>query len=69
MLRLWSVCGALTVWNRWKDLGNMYRTKWEVKAVPQLVRYQWVDGEIRATEKLVESEVNDDKKLLEFVSA
>ncbi|KAF1925900.1 uncharacterized protein M421DRAFT_423186 [Didymella exigua CBS 183.55] len=53
----------------WKDLGNVYRTKWEVKAVPQLVRYQRVDGEIRATGKLVEDEVNDDKKLGEFVNA
>ncbi|KAJ4371873.1 hypothetical protein N0V86_008427 [Didymella sp. IMI 355093] len=53
----------------WKDLGNVYRTKWEVKAVPQLVRYERVDGEIKATGKLVENEVNDDEKLAEFVSA
>lgn len=47
----------------------MYRKKWEVKAVPQLVRYSRVDGQVRETGKLVENEVNDDEKLLDFVSA
>lgn len=46
----------------------MYRTKWEVKALPQLVRYEKIDGEVRATGKLVENEVNDETKLAEFVS-
>jgi hypothetical protein len=55
--------------DRWKDLGNVYRTKWEVKAVPQLVRYERVDGEVKATGKLVENEVNDEEKLAEFVRA
>ncbi|KAF2624591.1 hypothetical protein BU25DRAFT_155932 [Macroventuria anomochaeta] len=52
----------------WKDMENVYRKKWDVKAVPQLVRYQRVDGEVKATGKLVENEVNDDGKLLAFVS-
>ncbi|KAJ4407887.1 hypothetical protein N0V91_003552 [Didymella pomorum] len=52
----------------WKDLGNVYRTKWGVKAVPQLVRYQRVEGEVRTTGQLVENEVNDDTRLLDFVT-
>ena len=58
----------LTVRVRWKDLDNVYRTKWGVKAVPQLVRYQRVEGEVRTTGQLVENEVNDDTKLLDFVT-
>lgn len=50
-------------------MDNVYRTRWAVKAVPQLVRYQEVDGEVRATGTLVENDVNDDKKLSEFISA
>ncbi|KAJ4983984.1 hypothetical protein SVAN01_10539 [Stagonosporopsis vannaccii] len=53
----------------WKDLENVYRKKWDVKAVPQLVRYQRIDGEVKATGKLVENEVNDDMKLQGFVAA
>ncbi|KZM24145.1 uncharacterized protein EKO05_0010799 [Ascochyta rabiei] len=52
----------------WKDLGNVYRTKWHVKAVPQLVRYQRVDGEVKETGRLVEAEVVDENKLLGLVS-
>lgn len=58
----------LIVRTRWKDLGNVYRTKWGVKAVPQLVRYQRVEGEVRTTGQLVENEVNDDTRLLDFVT-
>jgi hypothetical protein len=47
----------------------VYRTKWSVKAVPQLVRYQWVDGEIKATGQLVENDVLDEEKLAAFVKA
>ncbi|KAJ8115377.1 hypothetical protein OPT61_g2973 [Boeremia exigua] len=53
----------------WKDLENVYRTKWDVKALPQLVRFQRVGGEVRETGRLVENEVNDDAKLLDFVTA
>ncbi|KAF9697601.1 hypothetical protein EKO04_004274 [Ascochyta lentis] len=52
----------------WKDLENVYRTKWDVKAVPQLVRYQRVDEEVKETGRLVEAEVIDEKKLLTLVS-
>ena len=55
---------------RWKDQGNVYRTKWSVKAVPQLVRYQRVDGEIRATGQLVEDEeFAAEEKVVAFVKA
>lgn len=77
----WSkarVCAACTLKNlsvestdqmcRWKDLDNVYRKKWGVKAVPQLVKYERVDGEVRVTGQLVENEVNDDAKLATFVS-
>ena len=48
----------------------MYRTKWSVKAVPQLVRYQRVDGEIRATGQLVEDEeFAAEEKVAAFVNA
>lgn len=47
----------------------MYRKQWGVKALPQLVRYQRVGGEVKATGELVENEVNDDEKLAKFVGA
>ncbi|KAJ4331020.1 hypothetical protein N0V95_009959 [Ascochyta clinopodiicola] len=43
-------------------------TQWDVKAVPQLVRYQRVDGEVKETGRLVEAEVVDEKKFLGLVS-
>ncbi|KAH6629097.1 hypothetical protein C7974DRAFT_393833 [Boeremia exigua] len=52
----------------WKDLENVYRKKWNVKALPQLVRYQRVGGEVRKVGSLVENDVNDDAKLLDFVT-
>ena len=48
----------------------MYRTKWGVKAVPQLVRYQPVDGGIKATGQLVEDEeFAAEEKVAAFVNA
>lgn len=47
----------------------MYRKKWDVEAVPQLVRYQRIGGEVKATGTLVENEVNDDAKLQGFLAA
>lgn len=54
---------------RWRDLGNVYRKHWDVRAVPQLVRYQRVEGEVKAVGRLVEGEIIDEVKLLDFVSA
>lgn len=48
----------------------MYRTKWSVNAVPQLVRYQRVDGEVKATGRLVEDEeFAAEEKVVAFVKA
>jgi hypothetical protein len=48
----------------------VYRTKWGVKAVPQLVRYQRVDGEIKVTGRLVEDEeFAAEEKVVAFVNA
>ena len=47
----------------------MYRTKWGVNAVPQLVRYQRVGGEIKATGRLVEDADFVEEKVLAFVNA
>lgn len=52
---------------RWKDLSNVHRTKWNVNAVPTLVRYQRVGGEVRETGRLVEGELLDQKKLNELM--
>jgi hypothetical protein len=52
---------------RWKDMSNVHRTRWNVNAVPTLVRYQRVDGEVKETGRLVEGELLDQKKLKELV--
>ncbi len=52
---------------RWKDLGNVYRTKWNVNAIPALVRYQRIDGEVKETGGLSEGELLDQKKLKDLV--
>ncbi|KAF2443287.1 hypothetical protein P171DRAFT_333572, partial [Karstenula rhodostoma CBS 690.94] len=51
----------------WKDLSNVHRTKWNVNAVPTLVRYQRVGDEVKETGRLVEGELLDQKKLKELV--
>ncbi|KAF2998630.1 hypothetical protein E8E13_007430 [Curvularia kusanoi] len=53
----------------WKDQGNVYRTQWGVKAVPQLVKFQRIGGEVKVVGQLVENEVLDEEKLGAFVSA
>ena len=65
----WTGEDLLTRQSRWKDPENVYRKQWGVKALPQLVRYQRVGGEVKATGELVENEVNDDEKLAKFVGA
>jgi hypothetical protein len=46
----------------------VHRTKWNVNAVPTLVRYQRIDGEVKETGRLVEGELLDQKKLKELVA-
>lgn len=52
---------------RWKDLSNVYRTKWNVNAVPSLVRYELVDGNVKETGRLVEAQILDRGRLNKFV--
>lgn len=52
---------------RWKDLSNVYRTKWNVNAVPSLVRYELVDGSVKETGRLVEAQILDRGRLSKFV--
>jgi hypothetical protein len=52
---------------RWKDLSNVYRTKWNVNNVPTLVRFENVNGTVKETGRLVEGDILDRKKLGEFV--
>ncbi|KAL4734931.1 hypothetical protein BDV11DRAFT_44270 [Aspergillus similis] len=51
----------------WRDLSNVYRTKWNVNNVPTLVRFENVNGTVKETGRLVEGEIIDRKKLGEFV--
>lgn len=53
---------------RWKDLSNVYRTKWNVGAIPTLVRYELVDGDVKETGRLVEAQILDRARLSKFVS-
>ncbi|KAL4861052.1 hypothetical protein BDV12DRAFT_180813 [Aspergillus spectabilis] len=52
----------------WKELSNVYRTKWNVNNVPTLVRFERVDGTVREVGRLVEVEILDRKKLRSFVT-
>lgn len=58
---------ALLTGRRWKVPDNVYRKDWGLKAIPTLIRYQRVNGEVTATDRLVETEVSDEDKLLRFV--
>ncbi|KAL4974636.1 hypothetical protein BDW66DRAFT_139296 [Aspergillus desertorum] len=51
----------------WRDLSNVYRTKWSVNNVPTLVRFENVAGTVKETGRLVEGEILDRKKLGDFV--
>ncbi|KAK7180417.1 hypothetical protein DPSP01_001807 [Paraphaeosphaeria sporulosa] len=51
----------------WKDVSNLHRTKWNVNAVPTLVRYQRAGAEVKETGRLVEDELLDQEKLKELV--
>ncbi|OJJ56106.1 hypothetical protein ASPSYDRAFT_60209 [Aspergillus sydowii CBS 593.65] len=54
--------------DEWKDLSNVYRTKWNVGAIPTLVRYELVDGDVKETGRLVEAQILDRARLSKFVS-
>ncbi|KAL4912999.1 thioredoxin-like protein [Aspergillus aurantiobrunneus] len=51
----------------WKDLSNVYRSKWNVSAVPSLVRYERVDGQVKEVGRLSEGQILDRARLSSFV--
>ncbi|KAL2865262.1 thioredoxin-like protein [Aspergillus lucknowensis] len=51
----------------WRDLSNVYRTKWNVSSVPTLVRYERVDETVKEVGRLVEGEIMDRARLLQFI--
>ncbi|KAJ5951826.1 uncharacterized protein N7479_010239 [Penicillium vulpinum] len=51
----------------WKDPHNFYRTTWDTKNIPALVRYQQVNGEVTETGRLVEGEILNKERLLAFI--
>ncbi|KAH9893011.1 DUF953 domain protein [Xylariomycetidae sp. FL2044] len=52
----------------WKDAANIYRTHWNVHNVPSLVRYERDrDGKVVETGRLVEGELLDDERILDFI--
>ncbi|KAL4805657.1 hypothetical protein BDV18DRAFT_139604 [Aspergillus unguis] len=52
----------------WKDLTNVYRTRWNVNSVPTLVRFELIDGSMKEITRLVEGEILDRTKLEKLVS-
>jgi hypothetical protein len=58
----------LTTCCRWRDLSNAFRTKWNLNAVPSLVRFEAVDGVVTEVGRLVEGEILDRVRLGKFIS-
>ncbi|KAJ0413269.1 hypothetical protein BJY00DRAFT_297126 [Aspergillus carlsbadensis] len=51
----------------WRDPSNVFRTKWKLSAVPSLVRFEAVDGEVKEVGRLVEAEILDRGRLGKFI--
>jgi hypothetical protein len=60
--------GIILTGDRWKEMDNKYRKVWGINAIPNLVRYQGIDGVVTATGRLVEGEIMDEEKLSKFLS-
>ncbi|KAF1949184.1 DUF953 domain protein [Byssothecium circinans] len=53
----------------WKDTTNVFRTKWNVQAIPALVRYERkVDGAVGDVGRLVEGELLDQSRIEGFIA-
>ncbi|KAL3457688.1 hypothetical protein BJX64DRAFT_268458 [Aspergillus heterothallicus] len=52
----------------WKDPANVFRTKWNLTAVPTLIRYESADGVVEEVGRLVEGQLLDRARLSAFVS-
>ncbi|CAP95998.1 hypothetical protein E8E15_007697 [Penicillium rubens] len=51
----------------WNNPQNVYRTTWATKNIPALVRYEKVNGQVTETGRLVEGEILNKQKLLDFI--
>ncbi|CAG8902980.1 unnamed protein product [Penicillium egyptiacum] len=51
----------------WNNPQNVYRTTWGTQNIPALVRYEKVNGEVAETGRLVEGEILNKEKLLDFI--
>lgn len=58
----------LTDAHRWRKPENKYRKVWNVNNVPTIVRYSFVDGEVKETGRLLEGELLQEKKLRALIS-
>ncbi|KAF2639293.1 hypothetical protein P280DRAFT_470663 [Massarina eburnea CBS 473.64] len=47
----------------WKEVANVYRMDWGVRAIPTLVRYELSDGVVTEVARLVEGELLDRGKI------
>jgi hypothetical protein len=54
--------------SRWKNASNVYRTKWNVRSTPTLVRYERVDGTVKEVGRLEEAEILDSKLLKDLIN-
>ncbi|KAL2839094.1 hypothetical protein BJY01DRAFT_219412 [Aspergillus pseudoustus] len=53
----------------WRDPKNIFRTKWNLTAVPTLVRFESVDGTVKEVGRLVEGQILDRARLSKFISS
>ncbi|KAL4785951.1 hypothetical protein BJX76DRAFT_346559 [Aspergillus varians] len=51
----------------WRNLCNVYRSKWNVNSVPTLVRYERVDGAVEEVGRLTEGQILDRARLEKLV--
>lgn len=58
----------LTYDYRWRKPENKYRKIWNVNNVPTIVRYSFVDGEVKETGRLLEGELLQEKRLSALIS-
>lgn len=58
---------VLTFSQRYKDLGNRFRTDWQINCIPALVRYERQDGQVNEAGRLVEGELLDETKIQSLI--
>lgn len=54
---------------RWKDPSNAFRTNWKVTGVPNLVRYERVDGKVQDVGRITEVEILDKEQFEKFIKS